>query len=51
MKKSNEYINIKAYDQFIAEIYQAEDQFFKELIEDLEADYIIDEMKSNGLSS
>lgn len=51
MKKLNDYINIKAYDQFIAEIYEAQDQFFKELMEDLEADYIINEMKNAGLSS
>lgn len=44
-------IDFSKYDEFIAEIYEAKDQFFKELIEDLEADYVIDEMKSAGLSS
>ena len=36
---------MKDYDQFLAEQYEIEDEFWKELYEDIESDRIIDEMK------
>ena len=40
-------MNWKEYDQFIAECYEAEDEFWKNYFEDLEADRIISEEKEN----
>ena len=36
---------MKNYDQFLAEQYEIEDEFWKELYEDIESDQIINEMK------
>ena len=40
-------MNWKEYDQFIAECYEAEDEFWEDYFEDLEADRIISEEKEN----
>lgn len=40
-------MNWKEYDQFIAECYEAEDKFWEDYFEDLEADRIISEEKEN----
>lgn len=40
-------MNWKEYDQFIAECYEAEDEFWEDYFEDLEADEIISEEKEN----
>lgn len=40
-------MNWKEYDQFVAECYKAEDEFWKDYFEDLEADRIISEEKEN----
>lgn len=37
---------MKTYDEFIAECYEAEDEFWKEVFEDIEADYWINFEKS-----
>lgn len=37
----------KDYDQFLAEYYEAEDEFWKEYFEDIEADRVISEQKEN----
>lgn len=37
---------LRGYEQFLAECYQAEDAFWKEYFEELEADSIISEMKN-----
>ncbi len=37
---------MKTYDEFLAEEYEKEDEFWKEMFEDMEADRIIDEMKN-----
>ena len=38
-------INWNKYDQFIAECYEAEDEFWDKYFEDIEADKIISEQK------
>lgn len=38
-------INWNKYDQFIAECYEAEDEFWKSVYEDIEGDRIINEIK------
>jgi len=40
----NDYVD---YVSFLAEIYEAEDEFWKEIYEDSEADYWINENKNN----
>lgn len=40
-------VNFNEYDKFLAEIYEAEDEFWKEVYEDSEADYWINENKNN----
>jgi hypothetical protein len=40
-------IDFNDYDCFIAECYEAEDEFWKEIYEDSEADYWINENKNN----
>lgn len=36
-------IDFSKYDEFIAEQYEKEDEFYKEFIEELDADYYIHE--------
>lgn len=40
-------IDFKDYEQFIAELYEAEDECYKELYDDLEAEFWINEEKNN----
>lgn len=40
-------IDFSKYDCFIAECYEAEDEFWKEIYEDIEADKVISEQKEN----
>ena len=40
-------IDFSKYDCFIAECYEAEDEFWKEYFEDIEADRVISEQKEN----
>lgn len=42
-------IDFSEYDSFIAECYEAEDEFWKGIYEDIEADKIISEQKENFL--
>lgn len=44
---NNMEINFDEYDCFIAECYEAEDEFWKGIYEDIEADYWINEDKNN----
>lgn len=39
-------LSLRGYDNFLSERYQAEDAFWKEYFEELEADSIISEMKN-----
>ena len=39
-------IDFSGYDCFLAECYEAEDEFWKELFENIEADYWIEENKN-----
>lgn len=39
--------SLRGYKQFLAEIYEAEDEFWKEIYEDIEADRLINENKEN----
>lgn len=41
--KDKNIIDFSKYDEFIAEQYEKEDEFYKELIEELDADYYIHE--------
>ena len=38
-------MDFKEYYQFLAECYEAEDEFWKEYFEDIEADRVISEQK------
>ena len=40
-------IDFSKYDCFLAECYETEDEFWKEIYEDSEADYWINESKNN----
>jgi len=40
-------IDFSDYDCFVAECYEAEDEFWKGVYEDIEADYWINEEKEN----
>ena len=40
-------ISLKDYNQFLAECYEAEDEFWKEVYEDMEVDKAINEEKEN----
>jgi hypothetical protein len=46
-KFNNMEIDFNNYDCFIAECYEAEDEFWKGIYEDIEADYWINEEKEN----
>lgn len=35
------------YDSFLAECYEAEDEFWREIYEDIEAEKVINEEKNN----
>ena len=39
-------IDFDKYNCFIAECYEAEDEFWEDVFEDMEADYWIDEAKN-----
>lgn len=39
-------MSFKEYDCFIAECYEAEDEFWEDVFNDMEADYWIDEAKN-----
>lgn len=39
---------MKGYDEFLALIYEAEDIFWKEIFEDMEAEYWINEAKNSN---
>ena len=39
-------MNFEEYDCFIAEYYEAEDEFWEDVFNDMEADYWIDEAKN-----
>lgn len=41
-------IDFNEYDDILAECYEAEDEFWKGIYEDIEADYWIDYMKENN---
>ena len=41
-------IDFSEYDCFISECYEAEDEFWRSIYEDIEADNIINEMKSHN---
>ena len=40
-------MDFKEYDQFLAECYEAEDEFWRSIYEDIEADTIISLEKEN----
>ena len=40
-------MKVDNYEQFLAELDEAEDEFFKQEFEELEADYWINENKNN----
>ena len=46
LKLNNMEMNFEEYDCFIAECYEAEDEFWEDVFNDMEADYWIDEAKN-----
>jgi len=46
LKLNDMEMNFKDYDCFIAECYEAEDEFWEDVFNDMEADYWIDEAKN-----